>query len=101
MFVMHTDVDIFVPMFDNTGVLLHSAVHEFKIQGCVRRHILAANLICYGWMLSLSIIPTKSLVCSRFVYRLGFAGFLHMPKFLISVYNIYKTPELSQKLEIC
>ena len=30
----------------------------------------------------------KSLMYSRFMLRLGFAGVLYMPKFLISVYNI-------------
>ena len=43
----------------------------------------------------------KSLMYSRFMHRPGFAGFLHMPKFLISVYNICQTPGLCAKSWKC
>ena len=43
----------------------------------------------------------KWLMYSRFMLRPGFAGFLHMPKFLISVYNICQTLELCVKNWTC
>ena len=45
----------------------------------------------------LFIDAKKSLMYSRFMHILGFAGFLHMPKFLISACNICQTPELCVK----